>query len=777
MFRHYLKIAFRNLWKYRAQSIISIIGLAIGFTCFSLATLWIRYEVSYDSFHRGADRIYQVGMERMDKAIYRETFFPLANHLKNTFPEIEEAIGIRLSYNSKIEVNGNEYETSILEVDSLVMQFFDIKILEGSSDFLVPMSNKLAISSEFAKKAFGKGNPLGKKISILDDGKAYINNEGEYIISAIVKGWSEHSNFPFQILHLRDPIHNNDSWKSISFKTYIRLVQGSNVEAFREKLYNHNANQIVNKERDSPYLKNFIITPLKSLRHEDPYIKKEIKLQHIVLFAWIGLLVIACSLFNYITLFINRFRIREKELALRIVCGASGRSLFALLAVEFLVTMVIVTLLGILCMYITLSPFRELSDVKLGFSSICLEALVYICVVVSLSLFLFFLLVTVFIRRTLNTVIKKNKGALFRKISIVFQLVICIGFIFCTSVMMKQIYFLHNTDLGYNFRNTASLIAYPMDTDAMENHLRQIPGIIHTTPGCYLMSDGGDAGAALSIFPFTNGIDQTEIPVDVFEVPESFINFYEFQLVEGNLLTEQSNEKEVMVNEALVKAFGWKEAIGKELGLGGLKIIGVIKDFYRLGPTVSSRPSLFQKGSFMGDQVVSFRYQDGTWDSIKEKIEALLKKEAVSVSLLSSANELYDDYFKSENALLKLMGFLSLICIIISVFGFFSLVSLSCEEKRKEIAIRKINGASIHDILSIFLKEYSMLLIIGAVIAFPVGYFIMKRWLEQYVKQTSMDAWIYIAIMLILTLVIVLVVGWRIYKTSRENPSEVIKSE
>jgi ABC-type antimicrobial peptide transport system permease subunit len=142
-----------------------------------------------------------------------------------------------------------------------------------------------------------------------------------------------------------------------------------------------------------------------------------------------------------------------------------------------------------------------------------------------------------------------------------------------------------------------------------------------------------------------------------------------------------------------------------------------------------------------------------------------------------NAEEEYDKFLKSENALIKLLSFVSAICILICVFGFVSLVSLTCEERRKEIAIRKINGATSGDILAIFAKEYSLLLLIGATGAFSVGYFIMQRWLEQYVKQTNIPAWLYLSILFVMALIIVLCVGWQVYKSSIENPADVVKSE
>ena len=167
------------------------------------------------------------------------------------------------------------------------------------------------------------------------------------------------------------------------------------------------------------------------------------------------------------------------------------------------------------------------------------------------------------------------------------------------------------------------------------------------------------------------------------------------------------------------------------------------------------------------------------WKSCKDKIEQILQKEEYSnslVKIIANYEEKYNEFLKSENALIKLLSFVSVICVLICVFGFVSLVSLTCEERRKEIAIRKISGATAGDILAMFAKEYFLLLIIGAVIAFTTGYFIMQRWLEHYVVRTNIPAWIYLSIVGVLAMVIVLCVGWQVWRASIENPADVVKS-
>ena len=165
------------------------------------------------------------------------------------------------------------------------------------------------------------------------------------------------------------------------------------------------------------------------------------------------------------------------------------------------------------------------------------------------------------------------------------------------------------------------------------------------------------------------------------------------------------------------------------------------------------------------------------WKSCKERIENLIEKEHGNVRyVISNDEEEFDKFVKSEKNLIKLLSFVSLICILICIFGFVSLVSLSLEERRKEIAIRKVHGATVGEILAMFAKEYFLLLFIGAAIAFTAGYYIMQRWLEHYVIRTDIPAWIYLGIVSALALVIVLCVGWQVYRASVENPTDVVKS-
>ena len=777
MLYHYLKIAYRNMWKYKSQTLISLIGLTVGFTCFALATLWIRYEMTYDSFHKNAKQMYVVYRPNSSSATgySRSTVNPLAAYLKEAFPEIENATpivsGRRLG---KVTVEDVEFPALTIRVDSTFFRMFDVKILEGSREFLIIGSNKLAITREKARELFGNENPIGKTIN------------GNEEICAVVLGMSKRSNYafdfigPFSFYAINESQKWNTSW---SENTIIKLFPNTNIEDFKKKLYEHVVKEGWN-------LNKLIIKPLTKVRYTDPEISREVEIRYIFIFGLCGLLIILCSMFNYLTLFMSRFRIRQKELALRMVCGASGSSLLAMLSVEFMLTLIIAVLLGCELTQLIHKPFMALSDIQMDLLAIYRESLLYIGGVILVSLLTFWLILFIFRHRSLNLSIRWSNKKLFRKVSVLVQLVISIGFAFCTLIILKQMHFLHNTDeLGISFKNRGSIRLLDDElSGVVGNQLKRIPEIMEIVDAkgiTSLIPLGASIGIDVSSWD-EKPVDAEKINLEIMYVSSEYADFYDFRLLAGEMLTGADPDSLVMLNERAVKAFGWNNPIGKQFD-NIYTVKGVIRNVYNLAPTVPAEPVCYMKRpqSFQGQRVmynagttVLFKYREGMWKTCKEKIEQIMNNEYADLKYeIYNTEEMYDRYLKTEVALIKLLSFVSAICVLICIFGFVSLVSLTCEERRKAIAIRKINGATVGDILAIFAKEYFLLLLIGAAIAFSAGYLIMHRWLENYVKQTSIAAWVYLTILFVLALVIVLCVGWQVYKTSVENPAEVVKRE
>ena len=574
------------MWKYRNQTLISVIGLAVGFTCFALATLWVVYEMTFDSFHKNTHNMYVVYIPSSSQAgLTNTTPTPLAAYLKETFPEIVNAASLARNQ-STVTINGTNSRVYSLMVDSSFFRMFDVKVLEGAWEFLVPGSKKVAVTQEKAKQLFGDEYPIGKMINENDE------------IGAVVSEMSKHSNYSFEIIRpapdytsIQQRIQNIISpWSVIlsGNNTIIELYPGTNIEAFEKKLYEHEI------KNDRSIISKMTIKPLTKLRYTDPSreMAREVKFQHIVIFAVSGLLVILCSLFNYLTLFISRFRIRQKELALRVVCGASGSSLLALLSVEFLLTLLFSVMLGFLLTFFFHNPFLTLSEISMSLPVIYRESLLYIGSVILVSLLVFWLILFIFRKRSLNISIRRSSNKIFRKASVVVQLMISIGFAFCTIIMLKQMFFLYNSgELGFSFKNRGSITVYGDDVETLGDRVKQIPEIMEVV----------DVKSMTPLLPqrswsskeFDLWDDQPpnaeKISLEQATVSQEYTSFYDFRLVAGEMLTDADPETMVLLNEAAVKAFGWYDAVGKHFDKYTVK--GVIKNVSNYAPTISVNPA------------------------------------------------------------------------------------------------------------------------------------------------------------------------------------------
>lgn len=766
MFTHYIKTAIRNLRKYNLQSTISTVGLAVGFVCFTLSALWIRYELSYDSFHEDANLIYRVRVKdtRYDNGLAPITSYALAGYLKNTFPEIKAACSAQV-WEEEMTINGKRVPLSYIRADSAFLNMFSVSIITGNKDVLQSNNQGLVITDVAVRKLFGSEDPLGKEVDRYGAKKT---------IDAVSTTWSKHSNLPFDI------ISTIDSYPELAIatcQTYIKFHKGTDITAFIEKLHKH--------KPDEKYVKTdqMVLTPLTALHYQKPDKVNTVKFNHILLFAVSGGLVVLCSLFNFLTLFISRIRMRGKELALRKVNGASNRSLLFLLSTELIITLLCSTLLGILLMEWALPKFLELSQMQNRDSSVYPDIFGYAGIVIGTSFLISLIPIHYFRRKTLHSTLQgENTGygkSLFRRGSILLQLIISIGFIFCTSVLFKQIYFLSNTDMGMERKNVSTLKANKIpDILVLEQELKQLPLLEEV------------CAVRVSMFPqwssssqyVTEWEDKPEseegVSVELISGNPEFLNFYNFTFIKGRPFVKSDDpNKCVIINETAWKKFGWNDPIGKKFDVDDRIVIGVIKDYYNQSPTIPSRPTVIYFGSNAPQEIV-YKYRDGEKVNSEKQIQKLFAEKFPEAEFhLFYTDTIYAEFIKSEQYLLLLLGFVSGVCIIISIFGIYSLAALTAEEKRREIAIRKVNGASIRSILHLFFREYLSLLIIASVIAFPVGYIIMKPWLENYVKQTEVSAWLFIVIVLLVGAVIVQSVFSCIWKAAKANPAEVIKSE
>ena len=781
MITHDLKVAFRNLFKYKTQTIISLLGLAVGFTCFALSAIWIHYEMTYDTFHEDAGRIHIIRQKdkmsmRNDGWTYGSPYV-LAQYLKDNFAEVKTACSIQGGYGEQdFFYNAQSYKMQELSLDSMAFSVFDIRILEGSNEFLTLRSNKVAITRRAARRIFGNESPLGKEIC---DG---FNRKSPLTICAVVSEWSEHSNYAYDII---TRVYPNDKWGSRGWHTLVRLYDNASSEDFTKKMEEM---VITVPEYNNWKLSGWSSVPLPRLHYDHPITNMEVKFQHVVLFSIASALVILCCLLNYIGLFVTQIRNRSKEFALRMVNGASSFRLFQMLMTEYALLLSVAWFFSMMFIELLLPYFREVSEIKLSQLEVYQQATLCTVTMILLSALMASIPILYYRKRSTQSILSAQKGGrkknLFRRATLLFQLVISIGFIFCTSVIMKQLHFLNHSDVGMERKNRAALTIHNYDDNqAVLEHIKQVPEVEEALavsnpliPSQGMMSRG-----------YTDWDDKPEgaedVKIEIILESADYMQFYGLTLLEGEMLQPSSPETDIVLNEAAVKALGWHQAVGKELYGHGTKhrVVGVVKNWHCTSPTMPIRPASFHLSSefgFYGGTSILIKFKEETWEACKEKVEAIVKELDPNARMeLTNTEEEYNKFLTSENALLRMLTILSLVCILISVFGIYSQIVLTCEQRRKEIAIRKVNGAKVKDILAMFGKEYAALLAIASVIAFSIGYAIMKHWLESYTLQTPVSWWIFASIFVGIALVVAISIGYRVWKAANENPADVVKSE
>ena len=767
MIIHYLKIAWRNLMKYKVQNAVCIIGLAVGFVCFALSTLWISYELTYDTSHRDANRLYMLyAPTSLSASGYSTgTSYPVSTLLKEQFPEVEAACAF---YREQLPVGvqeGETVETHTLCADSCFMNLFGISVLSGSLDFL-HAEDKAALTPDFAMRLFGTQDVLGKEIEI---------EEKIYTVCALVSGVGTHSSLSYGVWKGRDWTPYYENWSDCSLDVLIKLRNGETIASFQKKVAEYADRS--SDERAASSLDKLLFVSLPEYRYASFNEERGLELHYLVLFSAVGALVILSSLFNYLALFVSRMRMRGREIELRMACGSSRFRLYLLLAVEYLLLLLLVGLIGMVLIELLLPAFRKLSSVE---GDVYTHALLYF---IGLTL-IFMLCLIPFIRY--KSVRHSGRRNLFRKVSVFFQLTIGILFVFCLTVLLKQVAYLRHTDIGWNRENLAVLsYVYPEEPfESIAKKIEQLPVVQESFKDHFLLLPLKGVRIGLRVNEWDGKKEEAQ-PVDmqIFFEDEDFLRFYGIQFVEGRIPKQGENDK-IVINEAMAKALGMHEPLGKkmECGLIGVRtIVGVVKDFHTTPPTVPVSPMAIVGKTKLSISVgklnnLAVRFQEGEWEELHQVVMRLMKKEYpdVKYGFVNIADE-YDKYLESEYALLKLLVFVSVVCMLVSVFGVFFLVTLTCQQRRKEIAIRKINGATVRDILLIFAKEYFLLLTLSAVVAFMVGYAVMRHWLEQYVEQTVINVWIYFLIYIGMSMIVCLSIGSRVWKAVRQNPAEVIK--
>ena len=780
MFAHYLKIAFRNLFKYKTQTVVSILGLAIGFTAFAFTMSWIRYEMSYDSFNPEADRIYCIEEVKGDMYQLGEQLTPyaLSAYLRDNFPEVSAA-SIVSSFQVVLPKDAPQSTWNrfiqdcrfIAYTDTAFFSVFypDMKVTfphplpEGAAIFPRGIADKLGITPRH----------FGQKLDSLD-----------ITPIAIVDDKPLPSNVAFGLMSVSIPDEiSRSSWGSYHTGfTYVRLHKGSSIDRVEQAL---DSLRVVTPfgEQDRSYK----VYPLRKVHYLAPNRQANIKFEALKQFSVISLLVIIAALINYIMLFVSRVKMRWREFALNKVSGASDKEILLLLLHEFMITLLVAIFVGGLLTE-WFSPRLVVLDDRGPKSYFLVSVFWYSLIIIVVSTLVTFGMIRGFVSRSIRENITpetKSHRILsinFSYVAILVQLVIGVLLIFCTAVAFNQ-YHLIDQRVGYN-RN--GLMVFGMNEDNIPvSEFKKLPGV-----GDFIVNSE-------SFFSLER--TRNARPIEVVDkdqraethalvtryVSADFRDFLRIPLLEGRDMLP-SERSTYFINETGNRELGGN-AVGKMIQ--GIPIIGIIPDLQVSSALEVIQPTLYRLSRHDNEQLVgniTFRCEN---DSIKKRVHDWFSKTFPSresqlqpgVYLAGywsrDIDKSFKEYTKSERNLLMLVGIMTGVAILIAVFGIYSMITLACNQRRKEMAIRKVNGAKAKEILALFFRQYFAVTVAACAVAFPVGVYVMQRWLEQYTRRVSMEWWLFAGVFALVTAIVFTSIVFRVWKAANENPAEVVKAE
>lgn len=800
MIKNYFLIAWRNLAKHKIFSAINILGLSAGLACCILIFLFIQNELSYDKFNDRAGHIYRLISDMpgpAGKNTLAVTPAPWAPLMKKDFPEIHEYV--RLVKDEKVLI-GQEgekhfYETKLLYADSTFFNVFSVPLQKGDVKHALEKPNSIILTGETAKKYFGDVNPIGKTLELNSFGRT-LNVQ----VTAIAKDLPSNSHFTFNSLVSLQTLGDLSSlWSFHMFQSYIVLNNNSKPVDLEKKFAGFVNKYIVNNPQADG--KNDIhLQPLTDI-HLRSHLTGEIgvngDITYVYVFAGIAVFILLIACFNFTNLSTARSLTRAKEVGLRKVVGAEKKQLFFQFLIETALFAFIALLLALAIAYVVLPVFNQLSgrDLTINFSHnySLITLLVLLIVAVGLIAGLYpAAVLSAFkpIEVLKGKFIRSGKGISFRKVLVTLQFVVSIALIASTLLVNQQLHFLQNKKLGFDKENVV-LLTLPRDSDSarlqsFKAHLLNENGVRSVSASSTIpneqvpvnqVNDGNtDLSKALSMQMLFTDAD--------------YVHTMKMELVAGrdwkaDMATDATAG--FIINEEAVKKFGWKnpqDAIGKTVQwvqpntvLKSGKVIGVVRDFHITPLKAAVQPLVMhqfpQRYQYLYIRFDQSRAQN-ILAAIQKQFNAFYANQSFEYSFL---DDTLNNLYSSERKLGTIFSYFSLLAILIACLGVLGLSLYSIQQRIKEIGIRKVLGASVFSITGELLKEFVKPVLIAAVIATPLAWFAMNKWLEDFAYRIQINWLVFLLTTFLVLVLAVLTMGIQSVKAALSNPVKSLRSE
>lgn len=794
MFKNYLKIAFRNLWRHKAFSFINIMGLAVGMTACFLIFLYVRLETSYDAFHSKANRIYRIVTDTKtpsETIVQGITSTPIAANISRDAPEVEAAVRFKkdefLIRKGEIKFQ----EKNSLMADSTLFRIFDFPLVAGNKNTALNEPMSIVLSQTAAKKYFGSANPMGQQVQLTG---AAINAT----ITGVMKDIPENSQIKadmfvsmssYQTIYGRPPA--DSEWTGHEYYTYVLLKPNASPNtlqarfpAFMEFHHGQEARRL--QMQDSLSLEPLREVYLKSKR--DGYVTGSITNVYIFSIVAVFILLIACI--NFINLTTARSAERAKEVGIRKVVGAARFQLARQFVGESIMLCLIAFMLTVLLCYALMPLFNQLAGktVSTGIFHHPADVLGLLLLSVLIGVAAGFYPSLVLSSFKPVSVLKGRfvtgkKGLNLRRTLVVFQFTISIVLIVGTIVIYRQLHYMRNEDLGFNTEQTLLIDTnFDKNKDVFKESLATLPGVLGT---CYSLSIPG-SGLPGAYSKMQNKAGETQkTNLDLYFVDFDFIPQYNLKIVAGRAFSPRfstDSTQAMIINEACAKLLGYthvQEAVGRDFDQWGRhgKIIGVLKDFHYQSLQTAIKPLTMriEPGAFGTISIkVAAHNIPQTIQAIESKWHAIIPNRPFEYQFL-------DDYFNShylaENRFGNLFFNFAVLAIFISCLGLLGLASYTTIQRTKEIGIRKVLGASASNIVQLLSADFIRLVVIAFVIAAPIGWLGMNSWLHGFPYRTPVSWWIFALAGVTALLIAFGAISFQAIKAAIANPVKSMRTE
>jgi putative ABC transport system permease protein len=816
MIKNYFKVAWRNITGNKVFSFINIFGLSIGLTCCMLIALFIYNEMSYDTYHKNGDRIYLLGTDFMMEGKSEpaaNTSAPLGKTMQIDFPEIEAQTRLvqlftddktLLKYADKTGNSKTFYETKGYLADSNFFKILTYDFKEGNAQTALMAPNSIVINEEIAGKLFGKESALDKVLHVSSN----TNGDHELVIKGVFKPSSIPSHIDARFfMSMRsggiDRMANNNPsmLNNNMFYTYLLLKQGTDAQKLKAKfpafIQRHLAEELKAQGRKRAY----VLAELK-----DIYLRAGLSksltsggsLTSLYVLGSIAVLTLLIACINFMNLSTSNSSKRASEVGVRKVLGAEKNSLLWQFLGESMLMAGIALLFGILLTALLLPLFEKVSGKTISMSlrqyAPLYGAFILLAVVTGLlaGSYPAFYLSAFKPIQVLKGKFKNSLAAVsLRKGMVVFQFVISIALIVASVIIANQMKYMRSKDLGFTKEQqiilplrsaTAKSIFLPLKNEALKMPGVKSVGASMYYPGIFNPTDW-------MVYKEGKTKDQSKRMYINF-VDYDFLKTIGIQPKEGRLFSDQFPSDTLdrfVVNEQAIKEFGWpsaKAAVGSWIGFEPadsqyrLTIVGVVKDFhfkdfhapiepYGFLLNTSNRFNYIIANARGGDISGTLKSMESTWHKLNPN-------EPFEYSFLD------DDFqknFEAENKQARLINYFTLIAIIISCLGLFGLATFSAEQRTKEIGVRKVLGASVGSIVTLLSKDFLKLVGVAVVIACPLAWFAMDKWLQNFVYRTTVSWQVFALTILLAVIVAVLTISFQAIKAAIANPVKSLRTE